>query len=521
MTEPHEVVVDEEELLAMKMDIVEELSIVKHTEMNERDTLLKIRHPHKYNTILKIGNKALEQLCHDMNPDLTELNELIYATGRVLQAKCGIKSRKKKTKRKPSKAKWQVKIEKEIENFRREISILEELQKDSGEKSGKARKVIRKYKILSKEQIPTIKEEPKQKLQVKAQRLRRFDKRQKFFRQNKIFETDAKKFYREIGKETISVENVPSEEQVREFWNNIWGKEKPFNENAEWVRDLENSTKDIPEQEWENITAEEIERSLRKSHKWKSPGVDQIPNLWLHTLSSAHAKLACNLNSIMKEPNLTPKWLCHGATYLLAKSSETENPKNYRPITCLSTSYKLLTSILTDRTYMLMDEQNIFPNEQKGCRRGSYGCKDQLLINKMILENAHAKHRHLSTAWIDYKKAFDSVPHSWILKSLEIFEVSPVLINFLRTSMILWETNLTLSHVNGILISNGMRTRCGIFQGDSLSPLLFCMALIPLSQLLNSTGYGYKIMEKKINHLFYMDDLKLYAQNDGELEGLL
>ena len=28
-------------------------------------------------------------------------------------------------------------------------------------------------------------------------------------------------------------------------------------------------------------------------------------------------------------------------------------------------------------------------------------------------------------------------------------------------------------------------------------------------------------MEKKINHLFYMDDLKLYAQNDGELEGLL
>ena len=63
------------------------------------------------------------------------------------------------------------------------------------------------------------------------------------------------------------METVPSEEQVREFWNNIWGIEKRFNENAEWVRDLEDSTKDIPEQEWENITTEEIERSLRKSHK--------------------------------------------------------------------------------------------------------------------------------------------------------------------------------------------------------------------------------------------------------------
>jgi len=68
-------------------------------------------------------------------------------------------------------------IEKEIENFRREISILDELQKDNGKQSRKARKVIRKYKILSKEQIRTIKEELKQKLQVKAQRLRRYDKR--------------------------------------------------------------------------------------------------------------------------------------------------------------------------------------------------------------------------------------------------------------------------------------------------------------------------------------------------------
>jgi len=101
----------------------------------------------------------------------------MYATGRVLQAKCGIKLRKKETKKKPRKAKWQVKIEKEIENFRREISILDELQKDNGKQSRKARKVIRKYKILSKEQIPTIKEELKQKLQVKAQRLRRYDKR--------------------------------------------------------------------------------------------------------------------------------------------------------------------------------------------------------------------------------------------------------------------------------------------------------------------------------------------------------
>ena len=45
--------------------------------------------------------------------------------------------------------------------------------------------------------------------------------------------------------------------------------------------------------------------------------------------------------------------------------------------------------------------------------------------------------------------------------------------------------------------------------------------LTPLSYELNDTGYGYKIGEEKINHLFYVDDLKLYGKNDKELDGLL
>ena len=59
------------------------------------------------------------------------------------------------------------------------------------------------------------------------------------------------------------------------------------------------------------------------------------------------------------------------------------------------------------------------------------------------------------------------------------------------------------------------------FQGYYLFPLFFCLALIPLTTELNRTGYGYKICEKSINYLFYMDDLKMFAKDDHELEGLL
>ena len=115
--------------------------------------------------------------------------------------------------------------------------------------------------------------------------------------------------------------------------------------------------------------------------------------------------------------------------------------------------------------------------EQKGCRRESYGCKDKMLINQMIIEDCKSKHRNLSMAWIDYCKAFDSVPHSWILKVSHLFKISLVLINFLRINMSMWERTLNQIHHNGNLKSKPMKINSGIFQGDSLSPLLFLSIL--------------------------------------------
>ena len=139
----------------------------------------------------------------------------------------------------------------------------------------------------------------------------------------------------------------------------------------------------------------------------------------------------------------------------------------------------------------------------------------------MVIENCHKKKRSFSTASIDYRKAFDSVPHSWILKVLDIYKVSPAIINFLKNSIKLWNTTLLLNHTKGSMKSGKININCGIFQGDSLSPLLFCFSLVPPTNELNNTKYGYDIYEETINHLFYMDDLKLYAKNEKEREGLL
>ena len=96
--------------------------------------------------------------------------------------------------------------------------------------------------------------------------------------------------------------------------------------------------------------------------------------------------------------------------------------------------YKILTSIIGERTYTFLNEHQLLPSEQKGYKRGSYGCKDQLLINKMILEDCNTKKKNLSTAWIDYKKAFDSVPvlqNHLVYQELVFASIAPSLTAFL------------------------------------------------------------------------------------------
>ena len=85
-----------------------------------------------------------------------------------------------------------------------------------------------------------------------------------------------------------------------------------------------------------------------------------------------------------------------------------------------------------------------------------------------------------------------------------------------------WKTNMTLVHKEEVLETGPIRIKRGIFQGDSLSPLLFTMSFNPLSIELNKTKYGYQLdKQTKINHLFYVDDLKLYGTNDNQLAGLI
>ena len=131
----------------------------------------------------------------------------------------------------------------------------------------------------------------------------------------------------------------------------------------------------------------------------------------------------------------------------------------------------------------------------------------------------------MSTAWINDKKAFDSVPHSWMIKCMQVYKIHPQIVKLIEKAMELWNTTLILQHSEGNIEIPDIKTWHGIFQGDSLYPLLFCLALDPLSNFINEQGHRYNLIcnrkttkeTRKATHLLYMDYLKLITRNYKKL----
>ena len=106
------------------------------------------------------------------------------------------------------------------------------------------------------------------------------------------------------------------------------------------------------------------------------------------------------------------------------------------------------------------------------------------------------------------------VPHSWISECARMVGVAQNIITLIENSMANWKTFLTPNQA--VLWREDIKR--GIFQEDSLSPILFVIIMIPLSLILTDTRAGYQLKKEgcKINHMLFMDDLKLYGKNSSQ-----
>lgn len=108
------------------------------------------------------------------------------------------------------------------------------------------------------------------------------------------------------------------------------------------------------------------------------------------------------------------------------------------PITYITTTLKLLSGIVTIKLNRHMTQYT--STAQKSTGNNTRGSKYQLLVDRAVHQDSKTRWTNLSTAWFDYKNAYDSILHTWIPEWLALFKGNSALITFIGISVELWKT---------------------------------------------------------------------------------
>ena len=273
----------------------------------------------------------------------------------------------------------------------------------------------------------------------------------------------------------------------------------------------------VEKQEKIDITTGSLKRILGTVPNWKSPGPDLVQAFWLKNSSSLYERVRLQIKECLDSGFVT-SWLIRRKTSLLQKNKSKGNvASNYRPITCLPLLWKLLTGVIADQIYEHLDQEKLSAEEQKACRKGSRRTNDLLFTDRAVIKEVKSRNKNLAMAWINYKKAYHMVPHSWIIECLDLFGAAENIKGLLVNSMGKWK----VMYCSGNSELGEVEIKRGIFQGDYLSPLVFVLAFIPLRLILRKAAYEFLESKEKINHLLFMDDLKLYSRSEKGFDSLV
>lgn len=494
-------------------------------EASKQQRRRSIHHKQKVNAQdLKKVNEIVKAYL-PANADLWTINCAVYAAARTLtpekrKTSCYIMKLKERKK----------KIEKKISLWRKKASHVESLlmyiregRRFTKNVTAIAKDLKAKHHTLNKNILTLIKEQALDKLRSLKVIQSKISTQIKRCEQNYTYQTTPARVFLQNRTE----EKKPQKADVENFWKGLYEREAEVNLSNPalqmFSKVCDRLICDVDQDH--DVTEAEVKETLKKMKNYSAPGPDAINGFWWKKLGAVHAHIARVFNEYARNPESIPNWVAEGRTVLIYKKGDPTKPENYRPITCLNTIYKVFTSLLQQIILHRIEPVWKEIYEQRGTKKGMAGVRENLIIDRSVCQDAIYFKRNLSMAWIDYRKAFDCTSHALIMEILERMKVNRKVLGVLAKLFTIWKTRVIISNGKKVESSDLITYRRGVFQGDSLSPLLFCISMLPLSiQLRKSNGYNAgppNNRKHRITHLFYMDDLKLYGQSEKEIGKML
>ena len=282
-------------------------------------------------------NRIIEEILsqNGSSINLWHINVMQYATAITLLSRHG-KLRENKKKNKVDKTPgWMMNIMNRINAIRRKLSYINLVRKCreqnifTRKQKQIERNLKRRYGNINNQRLYEIESILKHDLSVQSKILR--DRKIVTERQriNSLFYSSPKNVYREFRKNgTIDIKDTPPEEEVKGFWNNIWGQEGLFNRDSKWLEELQqNYCKDV-KANISNIKYEHFEKVNENLKNATSPGLDLTVGYWVKQCKSTRRATFDIFRKVSDNEDTIPEWLVKTRTTLLAKNQDTKNPKN-------------------------------------------------------------------------------------------------------------------------------------------------------------------------------------------------
>ena len=295
--------------------------------------------------------------------------------------------------------------------------------------------------------------------------------------------------------------------ELNNFFSSVFTKDEN-DEFPDYSTNIDSTISDIV------VTENKVKLLLKQLNVSKSTGPDNFhPRFLKETADNISYPITVIFNKSLSEGILPNEWKLANVTSIF-KSGDKTKSSNYRPISITSILCRMLESIIKSAIMEHCKDSNLFTDSQYGFRERR-GCILQLLTVFDTWSKYIDADIPVDTVFLDFKKAFDSVPHKRLLYKLERLGVSG---NVLK-----WISSF-LSNRQQRVVINGQSSEwtdvsSGVPQGSVLGPLLFIMYVNDLpdevrsfTKLFTDDAKLYKDLQNLEDFEMIQDDLNKLCQ---------
>ena len=344
-------------------------------------------------------------------------------------------------------------------------------------------------------------------------------KKEKELKVAKLVKSNPKAFYQYVASQTKPKEKVSNLENengnmtendqektevLNSFFSSVF-----TNENTENIPSFEKRTDELLTKI--EITQDDMYRALRKLNPSKSPGPDQLHPRILKELSQELSYPLFKLfNRSLKEGKVPSAWKLAEVVPIFKKGNKT-SANNYRPVSLTCIVCKIFESFVKTELFNHIIKNDLLSNNQFGFCPGR-SCSTQLLVTLQDwLINLDNK-TPVDCIYMDFKKAFDSVPHQRLLVKLKGYGIDGNVLNWIED--FLTDRSQYVS-INGFKSSTKPVTS-GVPQGSVLGPTLFIYFINDLPEVVKAIAKMFADDTKSYTSLTsYKDHCDLQSDIDN------